>query len=499
MAKWLGLDVSARSVRLCLLRSSYRKTTLEALREERLADHETASAAIRAAMQGLKADAIAAAIPGRRAFMRLLSMPAAAQRELANVLSFEVESTLPVEMDDAVMDHRILERLPEVDGPTQLPILAAVAYTEEVRDRIGLVLRGAGQEPQRVGVGPLPYANLATAIPAVGRKEPVAIVDIDDETTDVVILLAGQPRFIRSLSRGATSFPGEAADMARDLRQTVGAWRMQGGKAIEAVYVVGTGRYVPGIEAWLQEYLGAPVVDLPKPDLDGVTDAHLGELPRYAKALSLALSLSRRPLDLDMRRGPLETQQSYQFIRDKTPLLSGLGAAIFVSFFFSVVAEQQALEAEQQSLEAQLEVATQANFGKPTTDPKVATGYLDDAIAGRTGDPVPKIDAFDVMVELSERIPKDITHDIAEFDYNRGNVTIKGIVPTIEDANLVKGKMAEHECFKNVNITRTTQLAKQDKQKYTLEFEVDCGTDKKKDGKSKKGSKKSKAAPKGGK
>ena len=198
-----------------------------------------------------------------------------------------------------------------------------------------------------------------------------------------------------------------------------------------------------------------------------------------------------------MRQGPLQTQQSYQFVRDKTPLLSGLAAAIFVSFFFSVVAEQQALDAEQESLEAQLVVATESQFGKPTSDPKAAAGYLEDAIAGRTGDPVPKVDAFDVMVELSERIPKDVVHDIAEFEYNRGNVTIKGIVPTIEDANLVKGKMAEHECFKDVNITRTTQLAKQDKQKYTLEFEVSCAADKK-DAKGKKAGKK-KAAPKGGK
>lgn len=497
MARWLGLDVSARAVRLVLLRSTYRRTTLEAMREERLADHETASAAIRAAMQGLKADASATAIPGRRAFMRLLSLPAAAQRELANVLSFEVESTLPVEMDDAVMDHRILERLAGVDDPTQIPILAAVAYTEEVRDRIGLVLRGAGHEPQRVGVGPLPYANLATAVPGIGRTEPIAVIDMDDETTDIVVLQAGQPRFIRSLSRGSGSFPGEAGSMARELRQTVGAWRMQGGSPLQAVYLVGSGRFVPGIEAWLQEYVGAPVVDLPKPDIEGFTDAQVAELPRFAKALSLALGLSRRALDLNMRQGPLETQQSYQFLRDKTPLLSGLAAAIFVSFFFSVVAEQQALDAEQESLEAQLVVATESQFGKPTDDPKAAATYLEDAIAGRTGDPVPKVDAFDVMVELSERIPKDIVHDIAEFEYNRGNVSIKGIVPTIEDANLVKSKMAEHECFKDVNITRTTQLAKQDKQKYTLEFEVSCVADKK-DAKGKKTGKK-KAAPKGGK
>lgn len=490
MARWLGLDISSRSVRVALVRSTYRRTEIEALREEQIADHETASAAIRAAVHGLKTDAIAASIPGRRAFMRLLSLPAAAQRELANVLSFEVESTLPVEMDDAVMDHRILPKIAG-DDPTQLPILAAVAYTEEVRDRIGLVLRGAGHEPQRVGVGPLPYANLSSVIPALSRETPVAILDLDEEHADFVVLRGGQPRFIRSLSRGSSGFPAESGAMALELKQTAGAWRMQGGAPLEALFVVGGGRQIQGIDTWLQAQLDVPVVDLPKPNLDGITDQQQAMLPRYAKAISLALGLSRRPVDLDLRQGPLATQQSYQFLRDKTPLLSGLAAAIFVSFFFSVIAEQQALDAEQQSLEAQLEVATEAHFGKATRDPKTAGTYLDDVIAGRTGDPVPEVDAFDVMVELSERIPDTIVHDIAEFDFNRGNVSIKGIVPTIEDANLVKSKMAEHKCFQDVNITRTTQLKKQDKQKYTLELTVECASDKK-DAKSKKGKKKAK-------
>ena len=181
-------------------------------------------------------------------------------------------------------------------------------------------------------------------------------------------------------------------------------------------------------------------------------------------------SLWRKPVDLNLRQGPLEAQQSYQFLREKTPLLAGLAAAIFVSFGFAIFAEMRSLDAERGLLEQQLGLATESQLGEKTSDPKRATELLEDVISGKTGDPIPKMDAFDVMVEISERIPPEVVHDIADFDYNRGDVKIAGIVPAISDASLVKSKVAEQLCFKDVNITRTTQLKNQDKQKYTLEF-----------------------------
>ena len=492
MSRWLGIDITETAVRLALVRSTYRKDTLEALREERFADHETRAVAIRQAMAGLKADAVSSALPGQRCFLRTLKMPATAMKELSNVLSFEVEATLPFELDDAVMDHRLMTKL-DSDAADQLPIMAGVAYTEEVREHIGLVLRGTGHEPQRVGLGPLPLANLGQVVPEL-QREHVAILDLDDHHADFVVLQRGEARFSRCLSRGVAGLPADAELIARELVQTVGAWRMQGGPTIQALYVIGSGRQTPGLDHFVQTQLGVPVVDVPKPTLEGITPEMEQRLPRFAKAISLAYALSRRASDLNLRQGVLEAQQSFQFLRDKTPLLAGLSAAIFVSFGFSVFAEMNALATERTSLERQLEATTQVHFGDKIKDPKRVNELLEEAITGKTSDPIPKMDAFDVMVELSERIPKEVVHDIAEFEFNRGEVTIRGIVPAISDANLVKDKMAEHECFKDVNIARTTQLKKQDKQKYTLEFKVDCSKESEKKKKSKKPTGK---APKG--
>ncbi len=503
MARWMGIDITETAVRVAVIRAAYRRTTVEALREVRMADHETASAAIRAATSGLRADSVATGLSGERVFLRLVSLPLAAQKELESVLGFEVESTLPFEMDDGILDHRVLTRITGVDRDGQLPILAGVAFTEEVRDRVGLVLRGAGQEPARIGVGPLPFVNLGQLLPEVTSADTTAFIDVGETSTDVLVLRRGEPRFARSISRGTVGLPDSAAAIARELRQSLGAWRLQGGDPIEQAFVVGAGRQTPGLDGFLQNLVGVTPRDLPKLALEGLTPEQTTRLPRFIKALCLALSLSRRSPDLNLRQGPLEAQQSYQFLREKVPVLAGLAAAVFVSFGFSVFAELRALDAEKETLHKRLEVATETRLGKKTRDVKAARQLLEDAIQGKTDDPLPKLDAFDFMVEFSKAVPKEITHDIAEFEVNREKVTVKGLVDSIDDAETVKNNLSPHECFKDVDRTHTTRIEAQNKQKYTLELTIDCLKGEADKAGTKPGAKpaakpKAKAAPKGG-
>src|SRR5581483_10602339 len=102
MATLLGIDAGTKVVRTALLRPSYRRITIEALGEADVAVHGSERDAIRAAAAGLKPDASAIALSGERSYYRRLELPAAAQKEMQSVLSFELEATVPFEMADAV-------------------------------------------------------------------------------------------------------------------------------------------------------------------------------------------------------------------------------------------------------------------------------------------------------------------------------------------------------------------------------------------------------------
>jgi len=127
VARLCGIDSTKTVVRAALVRTSYRRVALEALREVDVASAGSEREAIQQAVAGLKPDASAIALSGEKSFYRRLDLPAAAQKEIDNVLGFELEATVPFEMEDAVFDYRLLRRKP---GETNIPIFAAIARAD---------------------------------------------------------------------------------------------------------------------------------------------------------------------------------------------------------------------------------------------------------------------------------------------------------------------------------------------------------------------------------
>ena len=87
---------------------------------------------------------------------------------------------------------------------------------------------------------------------------------------------------------------------------------------------------------------------------------------------------------------------------------------------------------------------------------------------------MPRMDAFDVMVEISKAIPMSVTHDIDELDMQRGHVRIQAVVNTTGDASLVRDKIAETPCVNDAKIAKVSQVVNGTKQKYVLEYDVRC-------------------------
>lgn len=478
MSRILGIDIGKAVVRVALLRANYRKTILEALVEMPVVGTEID--AIRSAVGTHKADGIAIAISGERTYYRTVDLPASALKEIESVLPFELEAQLPFEMTEAVFDYRIDKR---EAGSETLPIFSAIARTGDVLERIHLVKEALGLEPERVGTGALPLANLVSIMPDIERPfgkdaapgeiiPPVAILDLGETTSDIVILRDGEPVFARTLSRGTMGLPGSAPAISRELRQTFASWRASGGPPLAGMYLVGGGSVAQGAEVYLSTELGISILPLPRPNLEGVTAEQESMLPRFAKAIGLAMGLIGKPRGLNMRRGALEAARSYPFLREKIPLLVGLGSVVVLSFAFNLMAEHSSLSAEKELLLSQVETATGEVFGEETKEVDKAREMLDKRAAA-DDDPLPKADAFDVLVKFSEAVPKEIVHDVLEFDLNRGHVNIQGTVPSIPDGQAIADKMKEHKCFKDVKISRTAQYTG-NKQKYVLEFDVKC-------------------------
>src|SRR5882724_6128642 len=255
MAKYLGIDVGTSYVRAVLLRTSYRRISIEAMTEVEMSAAPTLAEVVRMAAGALVSagESVAVSLDGERTFIRRIEIPAAAQKQLAEVLPYELESELPFELSDAVYDHSVLRRASD-DDP--LPVFAVVARIDDVTARIELVKEAIGEEPERVAPGGLAIASLATLIPEIAAPGPVAIIDLEEGRRELVILDRGEAVMARTLSRGTAGLPTSAGALARELKQSFASWRVNDGTRPEIVYLVGSGASTPGAEGFLRGELG---------------------------------------------------------------------------------------------------------------------------------------------------------------------------------------------------------------------------------------------------
>ena len=482
MPRYLGIDIGTTSVKAAAVRSAYRKLVLEGLAEAPLREdrsEEAVKSAIREAAQGAlgigSADGIATSLPGTQTTLRTVRIPETAAQKLSDVLPFELESQLPFDLENAVLDWRVLDGHTNEEG---LAVLSVVAQLEDARRRVELVKGALGIEPERLGSGAFPIANLAPLATVLSDARTVALLDLGNKTSDIVVLEAGEPVFSRTLSLGTEGLPQTAAKLAREVRLSISAFRAQGGKMPDEIYLCGGGAFVSGAESFLAAELERPVHRLPALSIElGERVAPLAQsLPLYASALGLALSLTTRERGIDMRKGPLAYERGWGWLRERVPVLVGLGAVICVSFVFSSCTGLYAASKERTTLETALGQVTGDVFGEETTSADRAKELLA-AENATEEDPLPHADAFDVMVRLSEHVPQSMTHDVEELDVQKGHVVIHGIVGTIAEAQSIATSLATEKCFSDVKNTRVSQVVGGERQKYVIEFDLKCPED----------------------
>ena len=472
MANLLGIDIADETVRVALLRSSYRRVTIGALEECPLADYPSIAEAIRAVAAPLlsRGDSVATQMSGDKLFVRRVELPPTAMKQLAEVLPFELEAQLPFDLEDAIYDSRLM---PRAGANAPVSVFACVARIDQIRDRVETIQAAINAEPERVDASSFVLANLVSVVPELGAAGPIAVLHLDASTTDLAILREGQVEFVRTVTGGTAGLPASAKPLARDLRQTLMSWRSLGGDPVQMVYLTGPGAKFQGAEAYLSSEVGVEVAQLPELRAEGLS-GELGEKSvRFTRAIGLALSLMRNPRSMNLRQGPLAYERGYGFLREKVPLLAGIGALIFTSFLFSTWMELRTLDQQTEVLEEALASVTVNVVGEPIRDPKMA----EDAVSitsSKLDDPMPTVDGFDLMVEISKAVPPDVTHDIEELDFQKGKATIHGIVPSIPEAQQIAATLGTVPCFENVKIVRTNQVVNENRQKYVLEFDVKC-------------------------
>lgn len=478
MARYLGLDIGSTAVRGTVVRSALRKIELLQYVEVPLiptSSPDDRAAQLREAIAGVLAavrpppDGVIVALDGESASVRPIELPAAAQKRIAEVLPFELESLIPFPVEDAVIDHQPIE----IAGG-KIRLLVAAASKAKVAARIA-ELRDAGVEPRHLSVGAAALDGLIPLVPALQQLGPTVVIDSGQNHTDICIIRNGHCEWARTLSIGLSSLPRGTEILGRDIQQTIAGYRAAGGAAPIQVFVAGGGAGAQGMIPWLQSRLGVPVDTLPLPDAPG---ADMAIRPAFARATALAGRSVARGRHLDLLQGEFTPKRAMGALRQQAPLIAICTGVVLACFFFATFARWWVLDDEREVLEAELAEVTRETLGEETRDIERARELLTKGRAG--ADPLPAFDAFDALDAISSKVPPEVTHETRRLhieldeDGREGRFELQGSVPSIQHRDQIATALAEHPCIHEIEQGRTSPGVGNENVNYQLEAVLRC-------------------------
>ncbi len=491
MATILGLDIDERTVRAVVLKTALRRSEITLYATTNIAPSQTEEEREQNRSQAVKtilgrlakpADKVITELSGDEVSIRKVTIPAKAAKRVTELMNFELEDKVPFDLEESIIDH---QPATVVDG--WLSFLTAVAPKAAIREHLA-DMRSAGVEPRHIAVGAVALDGLIPLLPQLQGSGPWCLLDIHLEGTDVCIIEDGHCVFARTISVTTVDIDaGHQARLERELRQTLAAFRMEGGREPDAFFVCGTMAVREGTDAWLGRILKAEVQVLQLPAAPGVDDQGRAAFGRAAALAGRALARGKH---LDARQGEFASAQTANAIRRHLPLLAASAVVILIAFGFSSYARYSVLDARHTQLQDELADVTDEYLGTQARSPSQAMRLL--ARGARGDDPMPEFDAYDALTAISAAIPEEVVHDVRQLQIDLGDgeetgrFTLRGTVSTVSDTEVVLRAIREArvmrgqgdeavpmQCFRELALGNTTATA-DERRAYRIEGQIQC-------------------------
>lgn len=337
-SKVVGLDIGSFAVRAAELTvqgsnvtvTRFGQVTLppDAVRDGEVADIPAVSAALRRlwAEAGFKDRKVAVGVANQRVIVRQAEVAAMSEADLGEALKFEAQELIPIPVDDAILDFRIVDRFTDGAGEERMHILLAAAQRDMVRSHLAAV-EGAGLTTERVDA--VPFALIRALDPRQpsnpdGPTGAEAIVCVGGAVTSIVVHENGVPRFMRVLLVGGDDLTQAVANelsvdraQAEDLKRRA-AYGGGDTQVLQASNVVSTrlSPLVDEIRGSLDYYLAQPDASpIQRVMVTGGGSRVLGLVERLEHQLRMEVQVARplAPLkvgDLGLSPQQLEAAES---------------------------------------------------------------------------------------------------------------------------------------------------------------------------------------------
>ncbi|MEM7433880.1 MAG: pilus assembly protein PilM [Myxococcota bacterium] len=478
MSLVLGLEVTPRAVRGAFLRTTFRGFEMERFAESALPASngdslppDALQAAVRDVLgQSERApDRVIAALDGQFASIRILEIPSGIEKKAAEVLPGLLESLLPFEVEDAIVDHQVVGR-----GDDNVQVMA-VAVPREIVAKQLTKLETLGVAPRELAVGASAFDGLGPLLPESMNDRTLLVIDVGHESTDFCVLSNGGCTFARTVSGGLNLVEsGKREQLGAALQRTLASYRAQRPEEPSLILLSGETAPMESARQWLSTQLDIECGVVPLPSAIGVDEE---TLPKFARAAALAARALMRKKKLDLRQGEFASKAAAGQIRKNMRLIAVCAAAVVLAFGVSLLSRYRVAKAENEQLVEELAVVSTDLLGEETRSAMHARDLLNGG--SRDDDPLPRFDAYDVLEALSESIPVEIQHDTRRLlieiddDGEDGRLEIQGTVGSIAERDRIVQELQSHWCFEEVE-KGSISSSRDDRKDYKLVVSIRC-------------------------
>lgn len=462
-----------------------------------------------------KAESIVITMPDDMAMtVHLTELPFADQNKLKDILPIELDSKLPLDIEDITYDFRIISQ------PTDEEHEAVVAFARN-RD-LALVLElfeRADCDPRLILVPEWALEFAMLAMINAPEDETYALLDMGHKHTRVLVMQGKRPIMARSVQRGGlhitqtlaqlfqideeqaerikiqrgaiykageTQDPGldamskgitrALAHSVRDLRRTFQSLYAKQRVRLDRIYLGGGSSHITNLTRHLQDEFSVPVDMLP---VDGMNiSGNLNLLPaqqrQHILSYGLAMALGHegnKDKRNNLRQGEFVYRGRSSYVRKKVFQYGFAAAILLVLLGAALIMQQRELDAQRKAMRAAVGKETKNLFGSSVYSKSTIKKALESE-QQESKSLAPKMSAYKLMYEIVSRIDKNMTLTLTriEVDANRNLIQIYGSTNNAQSVDkLVTDLQTGLKCIKDI---RKDRLKVQSETKATFELQI---------------------------
>ncbi len=454
----LIIELAASSVRGLHVQHRGRHLRVRRWAAESVRAGEDLACALRRLVQrmGARSASVAVVMPRDQLLTRLVRLPTSDLREAAQMLSLAGHTQLPYPPDQTVVDGWWLGS--QADTTT----VQLVAARRETVERQLALLRQVGLAPDVLTASAW---GLASWVGHVGRSgelpDPVFLVHVDVEQTDLVFISRGQPLFSRVLSAGANDWQQAFEALTRllqEIQRSFASIRQEWPDLpVRTVILAGCGP----LQQWrsiFEEHLGTSVLVQDAWQIPGgVSGEGVSASPAVAWGVAMAADTSV----VNLLPSDVQRARSRQH-RLRTLIQTGWLWVIAGWLGVGLLAVQTHRRARDVTrLSGVLhELAVSA---EPVVRQEQNVRLVEQLLASRRETAV-------MLAELFKTVPADVHLAQLTLDRARGGVVLRGTAPTMQQVLGFLGQLQKSPVWNRVELRSSNRRRMQATSQTEFEF-----------------------------